>query len=389
MVTIFSNDIIDKGLSKGPNVAPRVRPRVKAVEEPRKKAKVDEPLPVVEEIVQEEQQQEPKTIDSTIQMGNIIKVPEMITPLVAAAPTVDECPIIMKDLIKSKFQTGKLSKSEVARRQLKAEKKKSIVKDVIKDEVKVAESVESSPDESLQAHRGPQLRLVNGQMVIDENSLTVATEKEKVDFQRIEEGTARYVSSASFRLRPRTARVKWTPELTELFYDGLSYFGTDFGLTALLFPGFSRNVIKLKFNHEERTNSSKVNEALMNRKVPGEDLKMIMKSNLTLNLEKEEESTQAKNSSTQKKSKTGVQDDKENVQEPEEIAPENVQEAIQESTTIVEKVFQETAQRSFKDAIDNVQSISSSFSKTSQGPKIAPRVSNRPARKPKSDATCD
>lgn len=371
--------MLDKGFSKAPNLVPRVRPRVRAVEEPKKKLKVDDEA-AEEEIVEDIQQEPEKSDQVKPAAGNIIRIPEMIAPEVVVTPTVADCPVVIKDLIKSKFEKGQLSASEIARRQILAEKRKSKVK----DEVKVPEDLPiPSVEEEILAPRGPQVRLINGEMVIDENSLTVAAEKEKLEFQRIEEGAARYVSSASFRLRPKTARVKWTQELTDLFYDGLSYFGTDFGLTALLFPGFSRNMIKLKFNSEERTNSSRVNQALMSRKVPGEELKMQMKYNLSLNLEKEEESTQSNNAKTsaRKGSKVKNQEEKENAeqQEPEEPAIET----IKQMTTVAEKVFQETAQKSFEDAIGNVQSLSSSLSKPGQGPKIAPRVSNRPPRKQK------
>jgi hypothetical protein len=378
--------MVDKGFSKAPNVVPRVRPRVKAVEEPKKKLKVDEQtIPAVEEDAVEDVQQEPEKVDAIQPAGNVISIPQMITPEAIVSPTVADCPIIMKDLIKSKFRDGQLSKLEITRRQLIAEKRKGRLKEEIKPpEPEAVAEVE----EEIHAPRGPQIRLVNGEMVIDETSLMVAPEKEKLELQRIEEGATRYVSSASFRVRQKTGRVKWTQELTDQFYDGLSYFGTDFGLVALLFPEFSRNMIKLKYNHEERANSSRVSQALMNRKVPGEDLKMQMKHNLTTNMEKE--STNAAHSKVSRKGSKKARQEKDSAEvntienaegdDQEQSAAEN----IQPSPTVVEKVFQETAQKSFEDAIGNVQALSSSFLKPAQGPKIAPKVRKRPPRKEKS-----
>jgi hypothetical protein len=377
--------MLDKGFSKAPNLVPRVRPRVKAVEEPKKKLKVDEQtIPPVEEEAVEDVQQQPEKVDVIKPTGNIISIPQMITPEAIVSPTVADCPIIMKDLIKSKFRDGQLSKLEITRRQLISEKRKGR----LKEEIQPPEPEEVA-EEEIQAPRGPQIRLVNGEMVIDENSLMVAPEKEKLELQRIEEGATRYVSSASFRVRQKTGRVKWTQELTDQFYDGLSYFGTDFGLVALLFPGFSRNMIKLKYNHEERANSSRVSQALMNRKVPGEDLKMQMKHNLTINLEKEE-STNATHSKVSRKSSKKAREEKDSAEvntiekADDDDHEQSTAENIQPSSTIVEKVIQETAQKSFEDAIGNVQALSSSFSKPTQGPKIAPKVRKRPPRKEKS-----
>ena len=378
--------MLDKGFSKAPKLVPRVRPRVKAVEEPKKILKVDDQtMPAVEEEVVKDFQQESEQTNSIKPSGNIITIPQVITPEVIVAPTVSDCPIIMKDLIKSKFRNGQLSKLEAIRRQMISEKRKGR----LKEEIKAPEPEAAPEEDEIQAPRGPQVRLVNGEIVIDENSLMVAQEREKIDFQRVEEDANRYVSSASFRIRKKTGRVKWTQELTDQFYDGLSYFGTDFGLVALLFPGFSRNMIKLKYNHEERADGTRISQALMNRKVPGDDLKMQMKHNLTINLEKEEvTNTATKISRKSSKAKAREEDIPDNANQAEKADQTNQEpstvETVQPTTTIVEKAFQETAQKSFEDAIDNIQALSSSFSKPVQGPKIAPRVSKRPPRKAKS-----
>ncbi|RMZ70978.1 transcription factor TFIIIB component [Pyrenophora seminiperda CCB06] len=58
---------------------------------------------------------------------------------------------------------------------------------------------------------------------------------------------------------------RWNAELTELFYQGLRSFGTDFQMISQMFPGFTRRSIKTKFTREERENPVAVKEALQGR----------------------------------------------------------------------------------------------------------------------------
>jgi len=58
---------------------------------------------------------------------------------------------------------------------------------------------------------------------------------------------------------------RWNVELTELFYQGLRSFGTDFQMISQMFPGFTRRSIKTKFTREERDNPEGVREALQGR----------------------------------------------------------------------------------------------------------------------------
>jgi transcription factor TFIIIB component B'' len=58
---------------------------------------------------------------------------------------------------------------------------------------------------------------------------------------------------------------RWNKELTELFYKGLTSFGTDFQMISQMFPGFTRRSIKTKFTREERDNPEGVKEALRGR----------------------------------------------------------------------------------------------------------------------------
>ncbi|CDZ96811.1 Transcription initiation factor TFIIIB, Bdp1 subunit [Phaffia rhodozyma] len=113
-----------------------------------------------------------------------------------------------------------------------------------------------------------QIRIVNGQMVIDQNSLVVdqhAREEKKAGIMETveERDTDRFVNSATWGRKPRGER--WSKEETDLFYDAIRQFGTDFEMIARLFPGRTRKMIKNKWNREERFNDAAVSHALMAR----------------------------------------------------------------------------------------------------------------------------
>ncbi|KAH6782639.1 hypothetical protein C2S51_007932 [Perilla frutescens var. frutescens] len=63
----------------------------------------------------------------------------------------------------------------------------------------------------------------------------------------------------------KTPRVRWSKEDTELFYEAVQQFGTDFSMIAQLFPGRSREQIRNKYKKEERQHPLMLREALTNR----------------------------------------------------------------------------------------------------------------------------
>jgi transcription factor TFIIIB component B'' len=128
---------------------------------------------------------------------------------------------------------------------------------------------------------GLQFRIVNGQIVEDEASLTLARPAAEIAAEAAEpveednDLTTR-LNRATFlndRRREPTERVPiwktkadpWTEDETERFYEELARWGTDFQLLAAMFPGKSRRMIKTKFNREERIDQRRVGEALLGR----------------------------------------------------------------------------------------------------------------------------
>lgn len=119
---------------------------------------------------------------------------------------------------------------------------------------------------------GPQMRIVNGQIVIDDASLVVdrharaaaaATEVEEVE----EDDFTRITTSGTHM--KREMNIYWDIESTEKFYSGIRMFGTDFEMISKMFPDRNRRQIKLKFNKEEREFPRKISNALI-----GEAVKM-------------------------------------------------------------------------------------------------------------------
>lgn len=114
----------------------------------------------------------------------------------------------------------------------------------------------------------PQMRIVDGQIVLDEESLRVdrhqrdALEEEHMEI--VEENVhTRLVNSGTWSKREKGDR--WEEEATDRFYEALSMFGTDFEMISMLFPGRSRRQIKNKFNCEERKEAARVTQALKHR----------------------------------------------------------------------------------------------------------------------------
>ncbi|PHH88759.1 hypothetical protein CDD83_7079 [Cordyceps sp. RAO-2017] len=124
------------------------------------------------------------------------------------------------------------------------------------------------------APAGPQFRIVDGQIVVDQNSLVMdrharaAAAQARDDMETVEENDfTRLITSSSYMTSSKLKGPNiWTDEETELFYRGLRMFGTEFEMISKMFPGKQRRHIKLKFNREERHNPKRIDAALIGEK---------------------------------------------------------------------------------------------------------------------------
>ncbi|KAL2828243.1 hypothetical protein BDW59DRAFT_51902 [Aspergillus cavernicola] len=188
--------------------------------------------------------------------------------LIEIAPAV----IKMSDLCKD-TRTGKRSKRETelrAHELAEAEQKRAQQEESRPDQTPVKETpTEASPtaDQSnKKSQAGPVMRIVNGQIVLDADSLQV---DRYADAERnvgeledvVENSLTRKINQATYGKRSKTE--SWDEDMTDLFYRGLRMFGTDFMVISKLFPGRSRRQIKLKFNNEERRDPLRIKDTLL------------------------------------------------------------------------------------------------------------------------------
>lgn len=114
----------------------------------------------------------------------------------------------------------------------------------------------------------PQMRIVNGQIVLDDESLHIdRRERDAVDesvMEVVEEHqNSRLVNSQTWSKREKVE--KWDAVSTERFYEALSMFGTDFEIISRMFAGRSRRQLRNKFNNEERRDPTRITAALRTR----------------------------------------------------------------------------------------------------------------------------
>ncbi|KAL4976110.1 hypothetical protein BDW66DRAFT_166696 [Aspergillus desertorum] len=191
--------------------------------------------------------------------------------LIEIAPAV----VKMSDLCKD-TRTGKRSKRETELRAYElaeAERKKAQQEGGLKDETVAKQgsnesaSKEDQPGKNTQSlQAGPVMRIVNGEIVLDTDSLQVdrhadAERNEDELEDVVENSLTRKINQATYGKRSKTE--SWDENMTELFYRGLRMFGTDFMVISKMFPGRSRRQIKLKFNNEERRDPQRIKETLL------------------------------------------------------------------------------------------------------------------------------
>ncbi|KAI8880193.1 hypothetical protein K501DRAFT_287025 [Backusella circina FSU 941] len=169
----------------------------------------------------------------------------------------------MKRMTKEELEILKKNEEEE-----KEKKKRQLEKEKEENERKRQESENAAVlEESSQAL---QVRIVDGQIVLDMDSLTVerphgTAAYEEGSMEVVEESsTTRKVNSKTYGKHTQTRR--WSKLETEDFYEAISQFGTDFEMIAHILPGRTRNMVRSKFNKEEKVNPQKVTDYLINKR---------------------------------------------------------------------------------------------------------------------------
>ncbi|KAJ0147667.1 Transcription factor TFIIIB component B'' [Colletotrichum tanaceti] len=130
------------------------------------------------------------------------------------------------------------------------------------------------PPAASMASTGPQFQIIDGQIVVDQNSLSLdrhaiaAAAAEGEDMLEIEENDFTTLTTQnSYRTGSKLKGPNvWNEEETELFYRGLRMFGTDFQMISGMFPGKNRRHVKMKFNREERHAPARIDAILVGKK---------------------------------------------------------------------------------------------------------------------------
>ena len=111
----------------------------------------------------------------------------------------------------------------------------------------------------------PQIRFVDGKLVISEESLVLAQAETQAHTLEPLYETSRIITSASYTVRSKCD--PWTADETKLFFRSLQQYGTDFSFIGTMFPTRTRKQIKAKFKREERENLHLIDAALR-KKIP-------------------------------------------------------------------------------------------------------------------------
>ncbi|KAL7798447.1 hypothetical protein V8C37DRAFT_203297 [Trichoderma ceciliae] len=212
-----------------------------------------------------------------------------VTPENAESQIVDLQNLKMTDLTKDLHIGKKFSRHDELRARERRSRLKTKLKKVLGDTSRDGSEVPETPpgDPPVKSKSttptasstpaaapasGPQFRIVDGQIIIDQSSLVMDRHARAAatrgDMETVEENDfTRLITSSSFM---NTSKLKgpniWTEEETELFYRGLRMFGTEFEMISKMFPGKQRRHVKLKYNREERHCPHLINAALIGEK---------------------------------------------------------------------------------------------------------------------------
>lgn len=208
--------------------------------------------------------------------------PREPTPSDAEEQEIDPESTFMDTIASRNIRVGKLSDREKAMRAINWEDIKQRRRE--EDTRKVTSRAELEAAEKLQIEEapvieGPRYVMIDGNIQLLQSSTTMNREadadREIDNYEVVEERslTTRITSRSFLKNNKRFPNdfilpgqgKRWTAADTELFYEGLQHFGTDFQMISHMFPGSTRRSIKLKFTREERSDPERVREILLSR----------------------------------------------------------------------------------------------------------------------------
>ncbi|KAF2012674.1 hypothetical protein BU24DRAFT_256767 [Aaosphaeria arxii CBS 175.79] len=206
------------------------------------------------------------------------------TPSDAEDQMIDPGATFMDNLASRNIKIGRLSQRERKMREINWEevRQRQRAEEALVTSAEARNAVDAALNEAGEARdattnigSGPQLQLINGQMVLSTNNNGVRESQLDAEIDMMEEiqedDLTTRITSRSFmkndKRHPQEFMLpgqgkRWNAEATEHFYAGLARFGTDFMMISSLFPGTTRRSIKTKFVREERENPARIKQVL-------------------------------------------------------------------------------------------------------------------------------
>jgi transcription factor TFIIIB component B'' len=205
--------------------------------------------------------------------------PREPTPEDAEDHEIDPENTFMDSIASRNIRVGKLSVREKAMREIDwvAVRQRQREEDARPISTKEArDAAEKALVEEAPQADGPRFQMVDGQIQLVHGSTMIDREadadREIENYEIVEERdlTTRITSRSFLKNNKRFPNdfilpgqgKRWNKDLTDLFYEGLEHFGTDFQMISHMFPGSTRRSIKLKFTREEREDPVRVRNAL-------------------------------------------------------------------------------------------------------------------------------
>lgn len=89
--------------------------------------------------------------------------------------------------------------------------------------------------------------------------------EQELEYIDEDDENGKHLTSATYSTKAKGSN-RWNPAETELFYEALSMCGTDFSMIQTLIQHRTRAQIKGKYKLEEKSNPTRINNSLKNRK---------------------------------------------------------------------------------------------------------------------------
>ena len=207
--------------------------------------------------------------------------PREDTPSDAEDHVIDPDTMCMDDLASRNIRVGKLSRREREMRKIdwdavKQRRREEDARHITTKEAQAAVDKLLETDDVEQVSTGPRYHVVDGRIELVQDSGTIDRERDadrEIGMMTITEEddlTTRITSRSFMKNNKRFPNEfvlpgqgkRWNAQSTEMFYQGLRSFGTDFQMIAHMFPGMTRRSIKTKFTREERENPELVRDCL-------------------------------------------------------------------------------------------------------------------------------